>query len=257
VFDTVGAVEVLAAALATGFAVALVFVQPFAGRRRYAALVARVTADPSARIRHYRRGIVGEWVSVALIVAIGLLAGRTASSLGLRLPLDSWFTAQLIGEIALLLVITTLFMRHPKLLDPLRRQARGFLALLPRTRQERITFAALAVTAGICEEVVFRGFGFAYLRFLWPGITDGWLIVITSAVFGLAHLYQGPRGVVLTGLAGVAFASMTITTGSLLPAIVVHAMVDLRILGLPDLARDVIGAPAPQLPPIVEPRPAE
>jgi hypothetical protein len=50
---------------------------------------------------------------------------------------------------------------------------------------------------------------------------------------------------------------MTITTGSLLPAIVVHAMVDLRILGLPDLARDVIGAPAPQLPPIVEPRPAE
>ncbi len=95
----------------------------------------------------------------------------------------------------------------------------------------------LAVTAGICEEIVFRGFGFAYVRFLWPDATDGWLIVITSVVFGLAHLYQGLRGVVLTGLAGAVFASMTVTTGSLLPAIAVHAMVDLRILGLPDLAR--------------------
>jgi CAAX protease family protein len=197
---------------------------------------------------------VGEWTTVGLIVAIGALAGRTATSIGLQLPHDPWFTTQLVGQIALLLVITTLFMRHPKFLDPLRRQARGFLALLPRTREERLTFAVLAVTAGICEEVVFRGFGFAYVRFVWPGVTDGWLIVITSVVFGLAHLYQGPRGVVLTGLAGAVFASMTVTTGSLLPAIAVHAMVDLRILGLPDLARDVLPAPVP---PAVRPQPAD
>jgi membrane protease YdiL (CAAX protease family) len=251
-------VEVLAAGLATLFAVGLVFVQPFAGRRRYSALVARVAADPTARLHHYRRGIAGEWLSVAVIAVIGLLAGKTVSSIGLRSPIDTWFTAQLIAEIAVLLVITTLFMRHPKLLDPLRRQARGFLALLPRTREERLTFAVLAITAGICEEIVFRGFGFAYVRFLWPDVNDAWLILITSAVFGFAHLYQGLRGVVLTGLVGAAFASMTITTGSLVPAIVVHAMVDLRILGLPDLARDVIGNPAPPpATPIVEPQPAD
>jgi membrane protease YdiL (CAAX protease family) len=246
-------VELVAAGIATVLAVVLVFVQPLAGRRRYAALVERVARDPGARLRHYRRGIAGEWITVGIIVAIGLLAGRTAASIGLQAPQDSWFTAQLVGEIALLLVITTLFMRHPRFLDPLRRQARGFLALLPRTREERLTFAVLAVTAGICEEIVFRGFGFAYVRFIWPGVTDGWLIVITSAVFGLAHLYQGPRGVVLTGLAGGAFASMTITTGSLLPAIAVHAMVDLRILGLPDLVRDVMPAPAPTAPTVPEP----
>jgi membrane protease YdiL (CAAX protease family) len=247
-------VEWFAAGLATVFAFTVVFVQPLAGRRRYRALVARVATDPTARLRHYRRGIAGEWISVAIIVGIGALAGHTAASIGLRLPDDAWFTTQLVGQIALLLIITTLFMRHPRFLDPLRRQARGFLALLPRTREERVTFAALAVTAGICEEIVFRGFGFAYVRFIWPGVTDGWLIVITSVVFGLAHLYQGPRGVVLTGLAGAVFASMTVTTGSLLPAIAVHAMVDLRILGLPDLARDVLPAPVP---PAVRPQPAE
>jgi membrane protease YdiL (CAAX protease family) len=213
-----------------------------------------VASDPGARLRHYRRGIVGEWISVGVIVAIGALAGHTATSIGLQSPHDPWVTTQLVGQIALLLVITTLFMRHPRFLDPLRRQARGFLALLPRTRGERLTFAMLAVTAGICEEVVFRGFGFAYVRFLWPGVTDGWLIVITSVVFGLAHLYQGPRGVLLTGLAGAVFASMTVETGSLLPAIAVHAMVDLRILGLPDLARDVLPMPVP---PAVRTQPAD
>jgi membrane protease YdiL (CAAX protease family) len=247
-------VEWLAAGLATVVAVTVVFVQPLAGRRRYKTLVARVASDPGARLRHYRRGIVGEWISVGLIVAIGALAGHTATSIGLQSPHDPWVTTQLVGQIALLLVITTLFMRHPRFLDPLRRQARGFLALLPRTREERLTFAMLAVTAGICEEVVFRGFGFAYVRFLWPGVTDGWLIVITSVVFGLAHLYQGPRGVLLTGLAGAVFASMTVETGSLLPAIAVHAMVDLRILGLPDLARDVLPMPVP---PAVRTQPAD
>ena len=246
--------EWLAAGLATVVAVTVVFVQPFAGRRRYRTLVARVASDPGARLRHYRRGIVGEWISVGLIVVIGALAGHTATSIGLQSPHDPWVTTQLVGQIALLLVITTLFMRHPRFLDPLRRQARGFLALLPRTREERLTFAMLAVTAGICEEVVFRGFGFAYVRFLWPGVTDGWLIVITSVVFGLAHLYQGPRGVLLTGLAGAVFASMTVETGSLLPAIAVHAMVDLRILGLPDLARDVLPMPVP---PAVSTQPAD
>ena len=135
-------------------------------------------------------------------------------------------------------------MRHPRFLDPLRRQARGFLALLPRTRQERLTFAVLAVTAGICEEIVFRGFGFA-VRAVPVARSDRRLAHRhhVCRVRRSPHLYQGPRGVVLTGLAGAAFASMTVTTGSLLPAIAVHAMVDLRILGFPDLARDVIGTP--------------
>ncbi len=228
--------EVLAAGLATVLAAATVFVQPFAGRRRYRALVARVETDPDARLRHYRRGIAGEWLAVLLVAVIGVLAGHTAASIGLHSTKDTGYTEVVIGEAVVLLFITTMFMRRPRFLDLLRRQAKGFTALLPRTTDERLTFAVLAVTAGVCEEILFRGFGFAYVRFLWPGVSDGWLIVITSVAFGFAHLYQGPRGVVLTGLAGAAFASLTLTTGSLLPAIVVHAMIDLRILALPELA---------------------
>jgi membrane protease YdiL (CAAX protease family) len=228
--------DALAAVLATALAVLLVFVQPFAGRRRYQRLLARIEREPGARLHHYRRGIRGEWIGIGVVAVIGLLASRSAASIGLQWPDDWAFTLLLLAEVALLLVVSTAFMRRPQFRDALRRQARGFLALLPRTRDERWTFAVLAVTAGICEEILFRGFGFAYVRFLWPDASNTWVILITSLAFGLAHLYQGVRGVVLTGLAGIALASFTVSTSSFAAAIAAHAMIDLRILALPDLA---------------------
>src|SRR5438132_1468120 len=94
----------------------------------------------------------------------------------------------------------------------------------------------VAVTAGVCEEVLLRGFGFAYVRWLWPSSPDWAVVAMTAAVFGLDHLYQGARGVILTGLVGAVLGSVVTSTGSLLPAMAVHALVDLRVLALPDLS---------------------
>ncbi|HEX3541164.1 MAG TPA: CPBP family intramembrane glutamic endopeptidase, partial [Acidimicrobiales bacterium] len=87
----------------------------------------------------------------------------------------------------------------------------------------------------ICEELIFRGFAVSYLRWLWPAAPRSVIIVITAAAFGLGHLYQGARGVILTGLVGAYLAWLVLSTGSLLPAMVIHALLDLRILALPDL----------------------
>ena len=93
----------------------------------------------------------------------------------------------------------------------------------------------MAVTAGVCEELIFRGFGIAYVRWLWPGATHFWLVALTAAGFGFAHLYQGARGVILTGVVGAVLASLVLATGSLYPAMAIHALVDLRVLALPPL----------------------
>src|SRR5947208_2189146 len=96
-------------------------------------------------------------------------------------------------------------------------------ALLPRSAAERRMFALLALTAGVCEEVLYRGFGLAALRWAAPGLGHPALIAITAAAFGLAHLYQGPPGVVMTGLVGAYLAWIAIATGSLVPVMVLHA----------------------------------
>lgn len=228
---------ILAAILATALTAGLVLVQPWAGRRRYRRLVATVAVDPEARLRHYRRGIVGEWAAVGVVVVIGVLAGRGPSSIGLGIGPHPGSEAVIVAEVALALGVSALLFRFGGrgIRDALRRQARGFAALLPRGRRERTVFAFLAITAGVCEELLLRGFGLAYVHWLWPGAPRTALIVITAAVFGLVHLYQGPRGVVLTGLVGAYLAWLVLSTGSLVPAMVIHALLDLRILALPDL----------------------
>jgi membrane protease YdiL (CAAX protease family) len=60
---------------------------------------------------------------------------------------------------------------------------------------------------------------------------DTWaLVLISSVIFGFAHLYQGWRGTVLTGVLGGAFGMLYTFTGSLLAPAAIHAAVDLRLL---------------------------
>ena len=209
---------VLAAVLSVVLGVWVTFVQPFVGRRRYRRLIERLEHDPSARLHHYRRGITFEWLGAAFVGLLALLAHSRVRSLWP--PGDNTAVAGQIPGIAVALVLVTAVYRLGG----------------------RRMFALLALTAGICEELLYRGFGLAALRWAAPGIGNAALIVVTAAAFGLAHLYQGRMGVALTGLVGAYFAWIAISTGSLVPVMVLHALLDLRILGLP---LDAVPFPVP------------
>jgi len=235
-------VVVLAAVLSVVLGVWVTFVQPFVGRRRYRRLIERLEHDPSARLHHYRRGIAFEWAGAALVGLLALLAHSRVRSLWP--PGDHTEVAGQIPGIAVALIAITAVYRFggPVTRRALAVQLRPVAALLPRSCPERRVFALLAITAGVCEEWLYRGFGLAALRWAAPGIGNGALIAVTAAAFGLAHLYQGRMGVALTGLVGAYFAWIAISTGSLLPVMVLHALLDLRILGLP---LDAVPFPAP------------
>ncbi|HEV7536488.1 MAG TPA: CPBP family intramembrane glutamic endopeptidase [Acidimicrobiia bacterium] len=233
---------VLAAVLSIVLAGWMTLVQPFAGRRRYQQLLERLRHDPSARLHHYRRGIAFEWGGAVLVGLLALLAHRRVRSLW---PPGSHtsVTGQIPGIALALIAVTGLYrLGGPAMRKALAVQLKPVAALLPRTPAERWVFALLALTAGICEEVLYRGFGLAALRWAAPGLGHPALIAVTAVAFGMAHLYQGGRGVALTGLAGAYFAWIAISTGSLVPVMVLHAILDLRILGLP---LDAVPFPAP------------
>jgi membrane protease YdiL (CAAX protease family) len=240
--DTIDRVVALAAVLSVVLAVWVAFVQPFVGRRRYRLLIERLGHDPSARLHHYRRGIAFEWVGAALVGLLALLAHSRVRSLWPP-GNHTQVTGQIPGIVVALVGITAVYRFGGQATRrALAVQLRPVAALLPRTPTERRVFALLALTAGICEELLYRGFGLAALRWAVPDIGQPALIVVTAAAFGLAHLYQGRLGVTLTGLLGAYFAWIAIATGSLVPVMLLHALLDLRILGLP---LDAVPFPGP------------
>jgi hypothetical protein len=115
------------------------------------------------------------------------------------------------------------------------------LAVLPRTDRERRLFTVVGVTAGVCEEWLYRGFFLAVVAAATGGLPTWGLILVAAAAFGLAHAYQGPAGIVSTGLLGGGMAVMYLQTGSLLLPVVLHAVIDLRFLLVPAGALPVTG----------------
>ena len=91
--------------------------------------------------------------------------------------------------------------------------------------KEALVFCALSVTAGICEEFLYRGFVFAALTHIAVPIWG--VLLISSVMFGLAHAYQGRGGVIGTLLLGTVFGLVRILYDSLVPVVLWHAAVDI------------------------------
>jgi membrane protease YdiL (CAAX protease family) len=183
-----------------------------------------------ARGRAYLESAVIEWSLVGLLVLRWTLGRRPFADLGLRAPggLGFWIAA---GFAAAVVVVATWqrisLTRNIEEED--RRQVlaqiQGLLPLLPHTRPELTRFSLVSVTAGICEEALFRGFVLWYLTALVPIIPA---LLLNAALFGMAHAYQGAKGVLQTGLVGLGLVLLYLLSRSLWVPMVVHAFVDLN-----------------------------
>jgi membrane protease YdiL (CAAX protease family) len=101
---------------------------------------------------------------------------------------------------------------------------------LPATWTERRWFGFLCVTAGICEEILFRGFLLHYLHVSPLSVNLTLALLVSAIICGLQHLYQGSGGAASTVVGGLLFGVLFLLTGNLLLPILFHAVMDLRIL---------------------------
>jgi hypothetical protein len=244
----------LAAAMIAGY---LVVGEPFVGWVLHRRFEGRLRTDPAARRSFYRRLLVLEWGLTAVAGLVWLAATDVgAAQVGLvwaqRWPGPVPLVLALL--LVALVVVSTRALRAgalagppPGAAGPPRRHRPGearhaeppgstTMALLPRTRAERRLFAAVGVTAGVCEEWLYRGFFLAVLSALFAGLPDVVLVLAAAAAFGLAHVYQGVTGVVTTGVLGGILAAVYVGTGSLLLPVLLHAAIDLRFLLVPAAA---------------------
>ena len=84
-----------------------------------------------------------------------------------------------------------------------------------------------SVSAGFCEEFLFRGF--VFLVIARAGGSGKHRIVYSSLAFGLAHVFWGPWGMLWTVVLGFTLAAVRLWRGSVWPAVAAHMVLDLCI----------------------------
>lgn len=146
----------------------------------------------------------------------------------------SQFTARLIGlqslQLDLFLAWTSFALATATMLYAFGRyfglqESPVLLHLLPQSVRERLSFIVLSITAGICEELVFRGFLIAALTV--PLGSTALAVALSCALFGALHAYQGAPGALRASVLGLGLAIPFVVTGSLLPSVVAHTAIDL------------------------------
>jgi membrane protease YdiL (CAAX protease family) len=212
--------------------IALIFfvlgvILPWGGRARLKKLMAMPHVGTMERLVLYASTIGFQWVAVAVVAWRAWAHGYTAAELGLAIHgKTEILVASLVGA-ATVAILQWLNLRR---MGRLPAKARGSMQaiaerILPRSTIELLLFLALAITAGLCEEFLYRGFAMAVLAKL--GSSPWAAVLISSILFGLAHLYQGRGGLFSTLVIGTVFGTCRIAYNSLVPAIFWHSAVDL------------------------------
>lgn len=200
----------------------------------YRRLERKVAAgDPTARLAHYRGEMAWEWGLTIAVLAVWFALGRPAAELGFGLDtsVGFWIGLGLTLVAAALNVGQSIALRrNPARLAALAPSFEPVRAMMPSTRRESIEFGMLSVTAGICEEICYRGYLMAWIESLAPGLGTWGAALGSSVLFGIVHAYQGPKGILRTGFVGLLFAGLYVLTGSLWLPILLHALVDLMTI---------------------------
>ena len=191
----------------------------------------RATIDAESAKSWFWNVTLGElWLITAIGVAVWIGNARSCLQLGFNVP-SGWRAWSAIGICGLFIWQSSVTIRKVSRSEKARASVRkqfGSLgvagSLMPSTNSGLAWWVVISLSAGLCEEFLFRG----YLIWVLSPFLGWWgAAAISVVLFAIAHAYQGSKGILTTGIMGVALTATVAIFQSLLPAIALHALMDL------------------------------
>jgi len=199
---------------------------------RHRAMSKRMDAgEDGILLGEYKDTLIILWGGTVLVMALWFWSGRTLQDMGIFFDLSianliGWAVVAAISAFLGLQVVQ--ISRSPDAAETIRNHLRdepGVLRIMPKTPQEYSRFKFLSVTAGITEEIIFRAYLIWFFS-LWLPVW--WAALCALVIFVGAHLYQeSARSLIKVAAVGGALTVLYVWSGSLLTAIVLHAVIDL------------------------------
>jgi uncharacterized protein len=175
------------------------------------------------------KGFVLDAIDKMLLVGIGcglvLLRGERLGDIGLKRP-TSWARTFMIGIGLAAIVFIAMYLSERA---GFRRDLSKFKSVEGNLELAVLGVFYALIGAGFYEEFTFRGFLMQGLAMLFGGSRGAWTIacVLQSALFGLAHAYQNPLGIAITGTLGILMGLLVLASGRNLWLVIIgHGLYD-------------------------------
>ncbi|HTV09675.1 MAG TPA: type II CAAX endopeptidase family protein [Candidatus Aquilonibacter sp.] len=129
-----------------------------------------------------------------------------------------------IGIAVVFLIVANIVLNILGVLLRTARDNQGVKRLLPHTPAEIAVYLLVCITAGICEETIFRG----YLQRQFTALTKSAAVgaILQGIIFGLAHAYQGWKMIIIIAIYGCIFGALVLWRRSLRPGMIAHFLQD-------------------------------
>lgn len=173
------------------------------------------------RIRMYELTILVEWLMLGFVIVgvrlngsplAAVLGGRWHSVREVARDVGIGFAFMVVG-----VMVTSMIGSHAD-------GDRSTQFLLPHGGKEIALWIVVSLTAGICEEAVYRGYLQRQFTALTKNVPAG--IILSAGLFGAAHSYQGVRHAAPIAVLGAMTGVLTHWRKSVRPGMIAHAMQD-------------------------------
>jgi membrane protease YdiL (CAAX protease family) len=193
--------------------------------------LANIRFNTRMKIQLYWANNLWLWLLCVAVAGVWWFNDRSWELIGLksRLEWPSGWPLVVFAAFALLYVWDTISeVNNQKNREVTAENLQSELGFLPATAYEYFHFIFLALTAGICEEFIFRGYFIRYFQcLLGSEETYTLAILLPALIFGAVHFYQGWRAVIKITAMAIMFGYVFVHTGSLWVLMIVHAFIDL------------------------------
>jgi len=176
----------------------------------------------------YRTTILAQWAMGFALVVLWVAEGRSWNGLGFNLQttgLGFWVSIVLAAACLLYLYLQLRQVSEGKqnAIQNFRDEVGDLVHLLPHDKQDLRHFYAVSITAGIIEELLFRGF----LMWLMIQFMPLWAaFILGTLAFGFAHSYQGLKHLPPLLFFGAILMGVFVLSGSLWIPMLLHIFWD-------------------------------
>jgi len=183
----------------------------------------------------WEKGFVFDAIGKMLLVGVawGLirLRGETLADIGLKRP-ASWMRTFVIGIGFAAIIFIAIYLSEK---EGFRRDLSKFKEVQGNLELAVLGVFYASIGAGFYEEFMFRGFLMQGLAMLFGAGRGAWIVacILQGVLFGLAHAYQNPLGIVITGTLGILMGILVLASGrNLWPVIIGNGVFDASLFVL-------------------------